>query len=313
MQPTEPPLAMTLPPEWEAVTDPQSGRTYYQNRITQATQWEPPPMPPPPVALGSSGSVEDVRRWQTAQLACGILFSAMWLCVMIALCVAWVNMEGYAAQVCRDENEMQWRGYQEDYAHCDTGFVCKQLPSDIYECQESESKLCSDPEAAAACSDEDISSSGIRSDKCFEKARLYAATLSNLECEYRDEIPQQDFPDDCKMVLGIPCPDDGKYFCRDPSALAACSGRGSESGSCYKQFGLDTCIEKASTTIFSMMGTSLGQCAFGLIFPACAVGSSILYNTCNCYKPPTKSRLLTIARLSQIAFAGEKWSGILFG
>ena len=39
---------MTLPAGWEACTDPQSGRTYYQNNLTQATQWEPPGAPPPP-------------------------------------------------------------------------------------------------------------------------------------------------------------------------------------------------------------------------------------------------------------------------
>ena len=43
---------MTLPPGWEARTDPQSGRTYYQNNLTQATQWQPPSaqLPPPPQA-----------------------------------------------------------------------------------------------------------------------------------------------------------------------------------------------------------------------------------------------------------------------
>ena len=44
---------MTLPQGWEARTDPQSGRTYYQNNLTTATQWEPPlasapPLPPLP-------------------------------------------------------------------------------------------------------------------------------------------------------------------------------------------------------------------------------------------------------------------------
>ena len=39
---------MTLPAGWEARTDPQSGRTYYQNILTKATQWEPPVAPPPP-------------------------------------------------------------------------------------------------------------------------------------------------------------------------------------------------------------------------------------------------------------------------
>ena len=39
---------MTLPAGGEACTDPQSGRTYYQNNLTQATQWEPPGAPPPP-------------------------------------------------------------------------------------------------------------------------------------------------------------------------------------------------------------------------------------------------------------------------
>jgi ankyrin repeat protein len=35
-------LLMTLPPGWEAWQDPQSGRTYYQNNGTQATQWDLP-------------------------------------------------------------------------------------------------------------------------------------------------------------------------------------------------------------------------------------------------------------------------------
>ena len=40
---------MTLPPGWVACQDPQSGRTYFQNNVTQATQWELPgegPLPP---------------------------------------------------------------------------------------------------------------------------------------------------------------------------------------------------------------------------------------------------------------------------
>ena len=309
---------MTLPPGWEAVTDPQSGRTYYQNRITQTTQWElpfadPPPQMPPPSLLEDVRAKNHHLRWHKAQLAFGILFSALWLCAMIAQCVYWARIEGLAAQTCRDKPEFQFHGYQEDYAHCDTGFVCKHFAPDFYECQESESKLCSDPEAAAACSDEDTFSSGFKSDKCFEKARPYVDTISNVGCEYPDENPQQNYYESCKMVLGIPCPDDGKYFCRDPSALAACSGKGSESGSCYKQFGLDVCIEQEADTLYSWTGTSLALCAIGLLFAACAVGSSILYNTCNCYKPPTKSTLLTIARLSEIAAFGEKRNGILYG
>jgi hypothetical protein len=31
-----------LPPGWQACQDPQSGRTYYQNTVTQTTQWHPP-------------------------------------------------------------------------------------------------------------------------------------------------------------------------------------------------------------------------------------------------------------------------------
>ena len=48
---------MTLPAGWEARTDPQSGRTYYQNNLTKATQWEPPgaPPPPPPPHAGYAG------------------------------------------------------------------------------------------------------------------------------------------------------------------------------------------------------------------------------------------------------------------
>ena len=48
---------MTLPAGWEACTDPQSGRTYYQNNLTKATQWELPgaPPPPPPPHAGYAG------------------------------------------------------------------------------------------------------------------------------------------------------------------------------------------------------------------------------------------------------------------
>jgi len=35
-----------LPPGWEQLLDPRTGRTYYQNHITRTTQWEPPvPLP----------------------------------------------------------------------------------------------------------------------------------------------------------------------------------------------------------------------------------------------------------------------------
>lgn len=44
--------AIAMPPGWEAVTDPQSGRIYYQNHLTRVTQWEPPSEPP--VALPAS-------------------------------------------------------------------------------------------------------------------------------------------------------------------------------------------------------------------------------------------------------------------
>jgi len=35
-----------LPPGWEQLIDPRTGRTYYQNHITRSTQWEPPVAPP---------------------------------------------------------------------------------------------------------------------------------------------------------------------------------------------------------------------------------------------------------------------------
>jgi len=43
-----------LPPCWEQLTDPQSGRPYFSNRVTGETSWTPPPSalaPPPPLAL----------------------------------------------------------------------------------------------------------------------------------------------------------------------------------------------------------------------------------------------------------------------
>jgi hypothetical protein len=44
-----------LPPGWQAVQDPQSGRTYYQNTVTQTTQWETPGAAgPSPVTVGRS-------------------------------------------------------------------------------------------------------------------------------------------------------------------------------------------------------------------------------------------------------------------
>ena len=338
MLPTEPPTATALSEGWEAGKDPQSGRTYNQKEPPCADpQQEMTPLTIHPVAAGSSASLEDVRannhhlRWHKAQLAFGILFLALWLCAVIALCVRWARTEERASKICRDKPKFQFRGYQDDYAHCDAGFVCVHGSIDsggnvfagigsggnLPFCESSDSKLCSDPEAAAACSNEQPFSSGIKSDKCFEKADVFDSGL----CAYGDEAccgMQQAYSDYCKMKLGIPCPGDGKYFCRDPSALAACSDKGSESGSCYKQFGLDgerldVCKKQEADKLYSWTGTALAVCAIGLFFPACAVGSSILYNTCNCYKPPTKSTLLTIARLSEIATYGEKWSGILHG
>ena len=45
-----------LPPGWQAVQDPQTGRTYYQNTVTQTTQWEPPFAGPSPVSDGRSAA-----------------------------------------------------------------------------------------------------------------------------------------------------------------------------------------------------------------------------------------------------------------
>jgi len=56
--------APSLPPGWTAALDPASGRTYYSNAMTGATQWEPPVMPggggppaPPPGAPPAPGSL----------------------------------------------------------------------------------------------------------------------------------------------------------------------------------------------------------------------------------------------------------------
>ena len=60
-----------------------------------------------------------------------------------------------------------------------------------------------------------------------------------------------------------------------------------------------------------MAGSSLGTLIPGLFFATCAVSSSILYNTCNCYEPPADTKLLTIARLSNIAFMGHACASLL--
>ena len=35
-------MSAPLPPHWNAAQDPQTGRTYYQNHMTEETQWDPP-------------------------------------------------------------------------------------------------------------------------------------------------------------------------------------------------------------------------------------------------------------------------------
>ncbi len=40
--PPLPPAAGGLPPGWTQVTDPASGRAYFYNAATQATQWTKP-------------------------------------------------------------------------------------------------------------------------------------------------------------------------------------------------------------------------------------------------------------------------------
>ena len=64
-------------------------------------------------------------------------------------------------------------------------------------------------------------------------------------------------------------------------------------------------IEERKTGIDVWFACSLAVFCICLFFAACAVGAAVLYNTCNCYKPPTKSGLLTIARLSSIAAVGH--------
>jgi hypothetical protein len=51
-----------LPPGWQAVQDPQTGRTYYQNTVTQTTQWEPPFAGPSPVSDGRSAELATINR-----------------------------------------------------------------------------------------------------------------------------------------------------------------------------------------------------------------------------------------------------------
>ncbi|CAE7555763.1 ITCH [Symbiodinium natans] len=45
-----------LPPGWEQVTDPSSGRPYYCNRTTNETRWDPPPAGPTPGPMGGAPS-----------------------------------------------------------------------------------------------------------------------------------------------------------------------------------------------------------------------------------------------------------------
>ena len=52
-----------LPPGWQAVQDPQSGRTYYQNTVTKTTQWEIPG------AAGPSPDTQLSGRRSQAELA----------------------------------------------------------------------------------------------------------------------------------------------------------------------------------------------------------------------------------------------------
>ena len=193
---------MTLPAGWEARTDPQSGRTYYQNNLTKATQWEPPgaPPPPPPPHAGyagipgnpgaSAGADYLLRGLQATnrsrcfwQLVFGLIFLVMWLIALVSL-VAELFMIGDTIQeVC--ENEL-------------------------------------------------------------------------------------------------------------------------ESGLDYEE-----CVDEFWTITRWFVGISLTILVFGLLFATCAVSSSILYNTCNCYEPPADTKLLTIARLSNIAFMGHACASLL--
>ena len=57
---------------WQAVQDPQSGRTYYQNTVTQTTQWEPPGTAgPSPISVGRSqaelAAIHAARKLQEQQ------------------------------------------------------------------------------------------------------------------------------------------------------------------------------------------------------------------------------------------------------
>ena len=157
---------------------------------------------------GSSASLEDVRannhhlRWHKAQLAFGILFLALWLCAVIALCVRWARTEERASKICRDKPKFQFRGYQDDYAHCDAGFVCVHGSIDsggnifagigsggnLPFCESSDSKLCSDPEAELHALTKNLSqaesspASASRRPMCSTAACAHMVTKPVAEC-----------------------------------------------------------------------------------------------------------------------------------
>ena len=53
----DPPLEVTLPPPWSAHRDPDSGKTFYYNKVTKDATWRQPQEPLRlPCAVGSTQS-----------------------------------------------------------------------------------------------------------------------------------------------------------------------------------------------------------------------------------------------------------------
>ena len=72
MPPSQAPAAGgDLPPGWNAVTDPTSGRVYFYNASTNQTTWERPgaaqPQPPAPVPAAPAAQPPLPRGWTEAK------------------------------------------------------------------------------------------------------------------------------------------------------------------------------------------------------------------------------------------------------